>query len=129
MEKLTFGQRAADMAASRIGSWKFLISFNIFIFSWITFNICLGNAALDPSPFIKLNLLLSWLAGVQAPLIMISQNRQEEVQKRTVDSIAYIGQATYEVTSAIKLILEDQNKMLVHLAKEEASQRKGDHRV
>lgn len=129
MEKLTFGQKAADFAAARIGSWTFLIFFNALTTLWICLNMRMGLSALDPFPFILLNLCFSWLAGVQAPLIMISQNRQEEVQKKTVGSIAQIGQATYEMTSAIKLILEDQSKLLVHLAKEEASQRKGDHRV
>ena len=129
MDNLTFGQRAADFAAAKIGSWSFLIIFNALTIIWVTYNLELGSKALDPFPFILLNLCFSWLAGVQAPLIMISQNRQEEIQKSTVDSIARIGQATYEMASATKLILEDQNKLLIHMAKEEAQQRKGDHRV
>jgi len=76
---LTTGQRIADKVASFGGSWTFIISFGVFIFIWITMNVFwLMNKAFDPYPFILLNLILSCLAALQAPVIMMSQNRQEE---------------------------------------------------
>lgn len=76
---LTTGQRIADKVASFGGSWTFIISFGVFIFVWITLNIVwLVNKGFDPYPFILLNLILSCLAALQAPVIMMSQNRQEE---------------------------------------------------
>ena len=76
---LTFGQRIADKVASFGGSWTFIISFGVFIFVWISLNIFwLVNKGFDPYPFILLNLILSCLAALQAPVIMMSQNRQEE---------------------------------------------------
>jgi uncharacterized membrane protein len=78
-QSLTFGQRIADEVASFGGSWKFIISFGVFILLWITTNIFwLVNKGFDPYPFILLNLILSCLAALQAPVIMMSQNRQEE---------------------------------------------------
>ncbi|HOD62391.1 MAG TPA: DUF1003 domain-containing protein [Bacilli bacterium] len=76
---LTTGQRIADKVASFGGSWTFIISFGVFIFIWISINIFwLVNKGFDPYPFILLNLILSCLAALQAPVIMMSQNRQEE---------------------------------------------------
>lgn len=77
--KFTFGQRLADKIASFGGSWKFIIIFGLFILIWIFSNIIfLLNKGFDPYPFILLNLILSCLAALQAPVIMMSQNRQEE---------------------------------------------------
>jgi uncharacterized membrane protein len=76
---LTAGQRIADKVASFGGSWTFIISFGVFIFIWISINIFwLVNKGFDPFPFILLNLILSCIAALQAPVIMMSQNRQEE---------------------------------------------------
>ena len=78
-QAFTFGQRIADKVASFGGSWTFIISFGFFIVVWITFNVYwLVNKGFDPYPFILLNLILSCLAALQAPVIMMSQNRQEE---------------------------------------------------
>jgi uncharacterized membrane protein len=78
-QNLTFGQRIADKVASFGGSWTFIISFGVFIFLWISLNVLwLINKGFDPYPFILLNLILSYLAALQAPVIMMSQNRQEE---------------------------------------------------
>lgn len=75
----TFGQRVADKVASFGGSWTFIICFCIFLFLWIGANIFwLSNKGFDPYPFILLNLILSSIAALQAPVIMMSQNRQEE---------------------------------------------------
>jgi uncharacterized membrane protein len=74
-EKSTFGQRLADSMAAFGGSWTFLIGFAAALAIWVGFNL-LSLSAPDPYPFIFLNLLLSMLAAVQAPIIMMSQNRQ-----------------------------------------------------
>jgi len=77
--QLTFGQRIADKVATFGGSWTFIISFGAFLAGWICLNIFwLANKAFDPYPFILLNLILSTIAAIQAPVIMMSQNRQEE---------------------------------------------------
>lgn len=72
-----FGEKVADFIAKFGGSWKFIISFVVTLVSWITLNLCLKDKAFDPYPFILLNLVLSCIAAVQAPFIMMSQNRQE----------------------------------------------------
>lgn len=78
-ESITLGQRLADKVASFGGSWTFIISFGIFITIWILLNIIILQAkSFDPFPFILLNLILSCIAALQAPVIMMSQNRQEE---------------------------------------------------
>ncbi|WP_025866040.1 DUF1003 domain-containing protein [Prolixibacter bellariivorans] len=75
----TFGQRIADKVATFGGSWTFIITFGVILFFWILLNVYwLGNKGFDPYPFILLNLILSCLAALQAPVIMMSQNRQEE---------------------------------------------------
>ena len=75
----TVGQKVADKVAAFGGSWKFIILFGVFILLWILSNIyILMNKGFDPYPFILLNLILSCLAALQAPVIMMSQNRQEE---------------------------------------------------
>jgi uncharacterized membrane protein len=77
--KLSVGQRMADRIASFGGSWRFIIIFGIFIFIWMCVNIFIfTHKQFDPYPFILLNLILSCLAALQAPVIMMSQNRQEE---------------------------------------------------
>src|SRR5213076_301895 len=72
----TFGDRLADRVASFGGSWKFLILFGFFIFVWMAINSLLLISGFDPYPYILLNLFLSMIAAVQAPIIMMSQNRQ-----------------------------------------------------
>ena len=77
-EKRTLGQRIADRLAAFGGSWKFIIIFMSVLFGWIVLNsIVLITRRFDPFPFILLNLILSCLAALQAPVIMMSQNRQE----------------------------------------------------
>jgi uncharacterized membrane protein len=76
-EQLTLGQRLADRVARFGGSWKFISWFAVVLFVWIIINLILtGRSRFDPYPFILLNLLLSCLAAIQAPVIMMSQNRQ-----------------------------------------------------
>lgn len=77
-EHRTLGERLSDQLASFGGSWSFLISFGIILLIWMAYNVVLGDQrAFDPYPFILLNLVLSCIAAVQAPVIMMSQKRQE----------------------------------------------------
>jgi uncharacterized membrane protein len=77
-QEWSFGERMADKIATFGGSWAFLICFGVFLFIWIGMNsFVLLSQPLDPYPFIFLNLILSCLAAIQAPIIMMSQNRQE----------------------------------------------------
>jgi len=73
----TFGERIADAVAGFGGSWRFIISFLLFLVAYVTTTSLLGNRGWDPYPFILLNLFLSMLAAIQAPVIMMSQNRQD----------------------------------------------------
>ncbi len=75
-QKLTFGQRLADKVALFGGSWAFIMSFGAVLLLWVGLNTWVLHKAFDPYPFIFLNLLLSMLAAIQAPVIMMSQNRQ-----------------------------------------------------
>ena len=76
-ERLTFGERLADKVATVGGSWGFIIGFSLFLVAWAVLNtVVLATRAFDPFPYIFLNLMLSMLAALQAPIIMMSQNRQ-----------------------------------------------------
>ena len=77
-EKYTLGQRAADTIAKFAGSWAFIFSFTGGLILWMVINTILASKAFDAYPFILLNLVLSCVAAIQAPLIMMSQNRQAE---------------------------------------------------
>ncbi len=77
-EDFTFGERIADAVASFGGSWAFIISFGVVLVTYTSINIGLSGKAWDPYPFILLNLFLSMLAALQAPVIMMSQNRQDK---------------------------------------------------
>jgi uncharacterized membrane protein len=77
-EEETFGEKVADSVASFGGSWSFIIAFGIVLVTYATLNIKLHGRAWDPYPFILLNLFLSMLAAIQAPVIMMSQNRQDK---------------------------------------------------
>ena len=76
-ERLTVGDRLADAVARFGGSWAFITSFGVVLVAWVWVNLGLARQAWDPYPFILLNLVLSMLAAVQAPIIMMSQNRQD----------------------------------------------------
>jgi len=85
-EKITFGERASDKIASFGGSWTFIIGFMVVLISWIVINsIALMQRPFDPYPYILLNLVLSCLAAIQAPIIMMSQNRQETKDRKRAE--------------------------------------------
>ena len=76
--KRTFGQKAADILAEYAGSWGFIIGFSVFLVAWMALNVYGWLGHWDPYPFILLNLVLSCLAAIQAPIILMSQNRQSQ---------------------------------------------------
>jgi uncharacterized membrane protein len=84
-ERLTFGEHIADRVASFGGSWTFIISFGFVLLAWMGVNLYMATHAFDPYPFILLNLVLSALASVQAPVIMMSQNRQAAKDRLKAD--------------------------------------------
>ena len=79
--KLNIGQKASDLTASWIGSWTFIIGLLIFMGLWIYFNILMIIYRWDPYPFILLNFVLGTLAAIQAPIILMSQNRETERER------------------------------------------------
>ncbi|GAB3511352.1 DUF1003 domain-containing protein [Emticicia fontis] len=94
---LSFGDRMADKIADFGGSWTFILSFMGFLVIWISFNIFwLSNKGFDPYPFILLNLILSCIAALQAPVIMMSQNRQEEKDRERAKEDLKINQKAEE---------------------------------
>ena len=98
-ETLTFGDDLADGVARFGGSWRFIISFAIVLLAWVAVNIVLATRAWDPYPFILLNLFLSMLAAVQAPIIMMSQNRQDAKDRlRSELDFAVNRKAEMEIT-------------------------------
>lgn len=111
-EKYTAGQRAADKIAKFAGSWAFIFSFTAVLVLWMVVNALLAKKAFDPYPFILLNLVLSCVAAIQAPLIMMSQNRQEEKDRRRAEN-------DYKVNLKTEIMIEDlHDKMNRILAKQ-----------
>ena len=98
-ETLTLGDNLADAVARFGGSWRFIISFAVVLLAWVAVNIVLATRAWDPYPFILLNLFLSMLAAVQAPIIMMSQNRQDAKDRlRSELDFAVNRKAEMEIT-------------------------------
>lgn len=110
--KYTLGQRAADAIAKFAGSWAFIFSFTGGLVLWMAVNALLAARAFDPYPFILLNLVLSCIAAIQAPLIMMSQNRQEEKDRRRAEN-------DYKVNLKTEIMIEDiYDKVNAILAKQ-----------
>lgn len=119
-EKYTLGQRAADAIAKFAGSWAFIFSFVAVLVLWMVINVILAAKAFDPYPFILLNLVLSCVAAIQAPLIMMSQNRQEEIDRRRAEN-------DYKVNLKTEIMIEDlYDKVNAILAKQKALEKKLD---
>jgi uncharacterized membrane protein len=117
-EILTKGQSISDKVAAFGGSWKFIISFSVILSCWILFNTFSPQAdQFDPYPFILMNLVLSAIAALQAPIIMMSQNRKEEKDRKRSENDYLINlKAELEVRSLhqkIDLLLEEQIKILL----------------
>ena len=117
-EKYTLGQRAADAIAKFAGSWAFIFAFTGVLLLWMVVNTILAADAFDPFPFILLNLVLSCVAAIQAPLIMMSQNRQEEKDRRRAEN-------DYKVNLKTEIMIEDlHDKVNAILAKQSALEKK-----
>ncbi len=108
-QELTVGDKIADKITEIAGSWPFIIIFSLFLIGWIIFNgVIFATKAIDPYPFILLNLVLSCIAALQAPIIMMSQNRQAKK-----DSLR--NQNDYQVDLKSELILEDLHDDILKL--------------
>ena len=117
-EKYTLGQRAADAIAKFAGSWAFIFSFTGVLLLWMLVNTILAADAFDPFLFILLNLVLSCVAAIQAPLIMMSQNRQEEKDRRRAEN-------DYKVNLKTEIMIEDlHDKVNAILAKQSVLEKK-----
>ena len=115
-ETRNFGQKIADKVADFGGSWTFIISFLLFIVVWIGSNVyVLMNKGFDPYPFILLNLILSCIAALQAPVIMMSQNRQEE-KDRTRAKKDYLINLKSELE--IRMIHDKIDHLIMHQQQE-----------
>lgn len=107
---LTFGEKIADKVSFIVGSWKFIICFISFLVGWAILNVWILSKKFDPYPFILLNLLLSCISAIQAPIIMMSQNRQAKKDTKR-------HQNDYKIDLKSELILEELNKKLDILIK------------
>ena len=120
-ETLTKGEKVADKFTKVAGSWSFIIGFFIFLFIWILFNLT-GIIKLDKFPFVLLNLLLSCLAAFQAPIIMMSQNRQSKkdtLRSRNDYRTDLKSELILEeLHDKMELILANQKKILKYIEQE-----------
>lgn len=119
IETLSTGQRLSDKVAQFGGSWAFILSFVGLLVLWIAVNaFVLAEKAYDPYPFILLNLILSCVAALQAPIIMMSQNRQEEKDRRRSENDYMVNlKAELQIRSLqqkIDLLFEKQLKALIN---------------
>jgi len=110
--KMTRGDKVADKVSEVAGSWGFILGFSAFLIAWIIINVFIlhSDNQIDPYPFILLNLLLSCLAALQAPVIMMSQNRQA-----AKDSLR--NQNDYRTDLKSELILEDLHDKMSEILK------------
>jgi len=127
--------KAADRIAAMVGSWGFILGFLALMGGWMALNLYLGPRALDPFPFILLNLALSTLAGLQAPVILMSQNRQAEKDRaiahndyqvnlkseleiadlhRKVDELTEIISAQTRMMNSLLAVRRDELRLTVH---------------
>ncbi|MBS1487213.1 MAG: DUF1003 domain-containing protein [Bacteroidetes bacterium] len=112
VDEYTFGQKMADKVASFGGSWKFILLFIGFLLVWVAFNTYLYiNRPFDPYPFILLNLILSCLAALQAPVIMMSQNRQNEKDRERARKDYMIN---LKSELEIRMVHEKLDHLIIH---------------
>jgi uncharacterized membrane protein len=125
-ETKTFGQRAADAVAKFGGSWAFIILFGVVLVCWVILNsyiLANYNKAFDPYPYILLNLFLSMLASIQAPIILMSQNRQSELDRKNAEHDYEVNlKAELEIMllhEKVDLLREGQWSELISIQKEQ----------
>lgn len=102
---LSAGQKAADKMTKFAGSWAFIIGFFIILLIWVMVNVILLTRAFDPYPFVFLNLILSCMAAIQAPIIMMSQNRQDEKDRVRAKN-------DFKVNLKAEIIIEDLHQKM-----------------
>jgi uncharacterized membrane protein len=122
----SFSSRVADVIAGFGGSWKFILSFVLFMLVWICLNLLVLPHAFDTYPFILLNLILSTIAALQAPIIMMSQNRKEEKDRqRAINDYLVNLKAELEVKNLhhkMDLLIAEQMKTLFEIQKAQIDQ-------
>lgn len=118
-KKLTFGQKTADGLSKFVGSWAFIIIFLFTLATWIVINILFAINAFDPYPFILLNLFLSCIAAIQAPIIMMSQNRQEQMDRQNSENDYMVNLKTEiiikDLHEKIEKLIKNQEKIITNL--------------
>lgn len=121
-DRQTFGERLADRVATFGGSWTFLIAFGLFLMVWTVLNLVLRRDAFDPYPFIFLNLMLSMIAAAQAPIIMMSQNRQAQKDRLDAGNDYQVNlKAEIEIMALLEKVehltarQEEQTELIRHL--------------
>ena len=107
-KKITFGQRASDKLAEFAGSWFFIIAFTLFLLIWVLINVYFLKNPFDPYPFIMLNLVLSCVAAILAPLIMMSKKRQEQKDRERAED-------DFKINLKCEIILENLHRKLDEL--------------
>lgn len=126
---MTFGDKMADKISEIAGSWNFILIFCAFLIFWIVLNTIMLVNAIDPYPFILLNLVLSCIASLQAPIIMMSQNRQakkDSIRNKNDYHIDLKSELILEqLHDHINQVLQNQKKIMAYL-KEEEKQNKND---
>lgn len=111
-KNLSLGERLADRVASFGGSWRFIIIFFVILIIWMAYNAwVLHDKGFDPYPFILLNLILSCLASIQAPIIMMSQNRQEEKDRKRAE---HDYKVNLKAEVEIRMLHEKLDHLLLH---------------
>ncbi len=110
-ENRTIGEKVADKLAEVAGSWTFIMIFVLFLIFWIVLNV-IAMQAVDPYPFILLNLVLSCISAIQAPIIMMSQNREAKKEKIKSNN-------EYKTTLKNELILEELHRKMDEILKNE----------
>jgi uncharacterized membrane protein len=114
--KYTFGQKAADKVTKWAGSWWFIGSFFIFLFVWMAINVYMIVTVWDPYPFILLNLVLSCLAAIQAPVILMSQNRAADRDRAKAERDYAINRKSEREVELIKKDLDHIKKKLAEIS-------------
>ena len=123
--KMTFGDKMADKISEIAGSWTFILCFCFFLIMWIVINGLLLIDAIDPYPFILLNLVLSCIAALQAPIIMMSQNRQakkDSIRNKNDYHIDLKSELILEqLYDHINEVLQNQKKIIAYMKEEKNS--------
>ncbi len=111
----TFGQRSADSLTNGMGSWTFLLNFLVFLIVWTTFNAVFRRWAFDRYPYVFLNLILSCIAAIQAPVIMMSQGRKDEISSARSQEDLRADLETNALVRELRDLVTDQSERIKNL--------------